>query len=471
MIRHDHDLQHPAAGGATGGGSLSALGGRRVFGRQTYGDWPDYIRAMLQVKKACALTNAAVQALDPTRACAIAEACDELMERPPVFALDTLMDAAPLLNAMINAAVAERGDLILAGKGAARKICPDRHVNMSQGFRDVTTTADMLFIHARLARILAALPELEEALGNKAAEFRGRIKMGRLDLQDSLPIGLEQVFNGYLTRVGHARTRLETELARWNVSRLGATFIGTGFGCLPGFREEAHKYLSRVCGRQLAPCTDFCAALQESENYVLAHAHIECVALALAGIAKDLMLMTSGPNCGLGDVRIPAAQPGSSIMPGKVNPVLPEMILQIGYKISANQAGVAQAAYDGELESGCDASMIRKSIHASSEMLANAIPLFASKVIAGIQAGRACDAVSLNTSWPPFFLALRALFGEKAAYKAFRQASTRRNAYADVLRRKEFLSHEDVVDLFEPATMVDVEKSAAIFAKYLHKAD
>lgn len=471
MIRHDDDMQRPAGAGARPRGLLNASEERRVFGRQTYGDWPEYIRAMLQVKKACALANAAIHALDPARASAIAQACDELMEGQAVFALDTLMDAAPLLNAMINAAIAERGERLLGQKQAALAICPDRHVNMSQGFRDVTATADMLFIHARLARVLAALPELEEALDKKSAELGGRIKMGRLDMQDSLPISLGHVFSAYLTRVLCARRRLETELARWNVSRLGATFIGTGFGCLPGFREQAHKYLSQVCGRQIAPCKDFCAAMQESENYVLAHAHIECVSLVLARIAKDVILMSSGPNCGLDDLRIPAVQPGSSIMPGKVNPVLPEMILQIGYRISANQAGVAQAAYEGELESGCDASMIRRSIHASSEMLANAIPLFASKVIRGIEAGRACDAAALNKSWPPFFLGLRALFGEKAASKAFRQASTRRNAYADVLRRNTLLSRKDAADLFEPAAMIDVEKSAAIFAKYLHKAD
>ena len=340
--------------------ALSRFADRMRVNRRTYDDYPGYIVSLLRIKKACAIANAEAGALDPERARAIASACDGLADGGR-FPVDTFVDAYPLLDEMLNTAIAERASRI----SGVPDVCPDRHVGLSQGGRDVIATADTLFIHDALEQVFAVLPGLEHALMAKGDAFRNVLVMGRETLRDTLPVSLSHVFEGYGKQVRRARLRLEEELPRWNTCALGASVAGTGFGCAPGFRELACKHLSAACGRTLIPCGDGLLAVQNAESIVLAHACLEALALVVGRIAGDLILMASGPKCGLGDVRIPAAQPGSSIMPGKVNPVVPDMLSQIGLKVGANHAGIAHAAYGGGLECGCDASMIRRAFHAS----------------------------------------------------------------------------------------------------------
>ena len=190
-----------------------------------------------------------------------------------------------------------------------------------------------------------------------------------------------------------------------------------------------------------------------------AHACLEALALVVGRIAGDLILMASGPKCGLGDVRIPAAQPGSSIMPGKVNPVVPDMLSQIGLKVGANHAGIAHAACGGGLECGCDASMIRRAFHESAEMLARGIPLFVSKVIEGTQPGE-----SLRDSWRPGYLLLRRLLGDEAARRVFERAAGQGIPYAGALQR-ENLPRDVAEALSDPARLADAEGLAPLFAR------
>ena len=435
--------------------ALSRLVTRMRVNRRTYDDYPGYIRSLLRIKKACALANRDAGALDPERARAIAAACDELADAGR-FPVDAFVDAHPLLDGLINAAVAER-----ASRSGAPFVCPDRHVALSQGGRDVVVTADGLFVHDALERVLAVLPGLEDALAARGAAFRDAVKMGRDALRDALPVSLGRVFEGYAGRVRRVRVRLEEELPRWNGCALGASFAGTGFGCPPGFRERACAHLSALCGRRLAACEDGFLAVQDAESVVLAHARLEAVALAAGRIARDLILMTSGPQCGFGDVRIPAAQPGSSIMPGKVNPVVPDMIEQMGFRVSANHAGIAHAACGGELESGCDASMIRKAFHESAELLARGIPLFVSKVIEGTRPGRC----ALRAPRRPGYLILRRLLGEEAARRVFERADAQGVPYTEILRREALLPENAVETLDDPVLLADAEKASPLLAR------
>ena len=434
--------------------ALSRFADRMRVNRRTYDDYPGYIVSLLRIKKACAIANAEAGALDPERARAIASACDGLADGGR-FPVDTFVDAYPLLDEMLNTAIAERASRI----SGVPDVCPDRHVGLSQGGRDVIATADTLFIHDALEQVFAVLPGLEHALMAKGDAFRNVLVMGRETLRDTLPVSLSHVFEGYGKQVRRARLRLEEELPRWNTCALGASVAGTGFGCAPGFRELACKHLSAACGRTLIPCGDGLLAVQNAESIVLAHACLEALALVVGRIAGDLILMASGPKCGLGDVRIPAAQPGSSIMPGKVNPVVPDMLSQIGLKVGANHACIAHAACGGGLECGCDASMIRRAFHESAEMLARGIPLFVSKVIEGTQPGE-----SLRDSWRPGYLLLRRLLGDEAARRVFERAAGQGIPYAGALQR-ENLPRDVAEALSDPARLADAEGLAPLFAR------
>lgn len=444
--------------------ALSRLVGRMRVNGRTYETYPGYIPSLLRIKKACALANAETGTLDPAPAEAIALACDALEAERGGFPVDTLVDAHPLLNEMLNAAIAGRAMRRCPG------ICPDRHVNLSQGGRDVVVTADGLFLHDALKRVLDALPPLEKALDGKGDAFRGVVKMGRDSLRDTLPVDLGRIFSGYGDLIRRVRARLEGELPRWNGCALGASFAGTGSGCAPGFRESAAKHLSAICGRPLVPCADAFAAVLDAESVVTAHAHLEAVALAVGRIAKALILMTSGPKCGFGDVRIPAAQPGSSIMPGKVNPVVPDMIAQIGLKVCADHAGIAHAAYDGDLEGGCDASMIRERFHESAEMLARGIPLFISKAIEGTQAGPGLSAERLRASWRPGYLLIRRAFGDEAARRVLRLSAERGLPYAEAAREAGLLSGEGLAALSDPPRMAEAE-SLPLFPRHAGRTE
>lgn len=413
--------------------------GLRACGR-TYADYPGYMRALLRIKKACALANAATGKLDNARCRAIVRACDAIKEGA-FPSPDALVDAAPLLDELLNAAIAAEAS---QGPGAP-EVDPDRHVALSHTPQEAVACADGLFIRERLEAVLAALPGLEDALQAKGEAFRTVIRMGRETLRDALTISLGALFDAYAAEVRGVRERLAEERARWDSCALGASCPGTAGAA---FREEAAARLSALCGVTLRP-----RAAAAVADTVMAHAHLEAVGLTAGRIARDLILMTSGPHCGFGDVCIPAAQPGSSIMPGKVNPVIPDMIAQMGYRVSANHAGIAFAAYGSGLEKGCDAAMIRRAFHESAEMLSKGLPLFVAKVIEGTEAGPSLDARALRVAWRPYHLAVRRLFGEEAAERVFRRARERGIPYADALRQEGLLGEEEAAALFDPVRM------------------
>lgn len=433
--------------------ALALLVKKMHFSGQTYEAYPNYIKYLLLIKKSCAFANAEFGLLDFSWAQAIAKACEKLETENGNFALDSLIDAHPILNDLLNTKIAERANYIQA------EICPHRHVNLSQGGRDVIITADTLFIHDTLKRVHDSLYPLETALYNKGREFNGIFKMGREDFRDTLPVDLGIIFTGYADMIHQIRLRIKKEIVLWNSCTLGASFAGTGYCCPSGFAKVATKYLSGYCGRLLIPNQVAFAAMLDSEKMIIAHSHFEAAAIAVGRIAKALILMSSGPKCGFGEIYIPAVQPGSSIMPGKVNPVVPDMIAQIAIKVCANHAGIAHAAMENDLEGGCDSSMIRAKFHESSEMLSRGISLFISKVIEGSRAAPGLSNENFCHSWRPGFLLIRKIFGEEQARRILKIAAKRDINYVDVLKEEHLLSEDNLEILFNPANMAKVQIS------------
>ena len=417
--------------------------------RRTYDDYPGYIVSLLRIKKACAIANAEAGALDPERARAIASACDGLADGGR-FPVDTFVDAYPLLDEMLNTAIAERASRI----SGVPDVCPDRHVGLSQGGRDVIATADTLFIHDALEQVFAVLPGLEHALMVKGDAFRNVLVMGRETLRDTLPVSLSHVFEGYGKQVRRARLRLEEELPRWNTCALGASVAGTGFGCAPGFRELACKHLSAACGRTLMPCGDGLLAVQNAESIVLAHACLEALALVVGRIAGDLILMASGPKCGLGDVRIPAAQPGSSIMPGKVNPVIPEVVSQVAFDIIGKDVTITMAAEAGQLELNVMEPIIAFSLSNGIHRLRQAMRTLQDRCVSGITANKErCRSMVENSIG--IITALNPYLGYETSASIAKEALETDGSVIDIVLARNLLSREKLDDILAPEHMIN----------------
>lgn len=289
-------------------------------------------------------------------------------------------------NMAANEVLANRANEILTGYKGSDQVHPNTHVNMCQSSNDVVPTAKGIAIHNEVGRVLKAAAHLEAALDAKARRVR---RCG----QDGT-----YLFAG--CRTDHAGARIfrlccgntsESAVAgkgrqRWMTGVLGATAVGTGMGCMPGFSEHIYKNLSAVCGREIRRDANLFDGLQASDSFIILHAHLQALATAAAKAALDIRLMGSGPRAGFGDIVIPAVQPGSSIMPGKINPVMTEVMILACHRVAGNQAGVGFGAFSGELDLGASSAVPIRSILNSIDILSRSMVLFADKCVKGLSA-------------------------------------------------------------------------------------
>ena len=340
-------------------------------------------------------------------------------------------------NMAANEVLANRANEILTGYKGSDQVHPNTHVNMCQSSNDVVPTAKGIAIHNEVGRVLKAAAHLEAALDAKAAEFADVVKMGRTCLQDAVPITLGQEFSGYAAGIRRNRLLLERERARWCTGVLGATAVGTGMGCMPGFSEHIYKNLSAVCGREIRRDANLFDGLQASDSFIILHAHLQALATVAAKAALDIRLMGSGPRAGFGDIVIPAVQPGSSIMPGKINPVMTEVMILACHRVAGNQAGVGFGAFSGELD----------------------------KCVKGLSANaeKCLHTAERSTSLATM---VSALFGYKIGSRVANLAYEHNITCREAAEREHLLSHEAADDLFDLLSLTDVKKTEALFAKY-----
>ena len=293
-------------------------------------------------------------------------------------------------NMAANEVLANRANEILTGYKGSDQVHPNTHVNMCQSSNDVVPTAKGIAIHNEVGRVLKAAAHLEAALDAKAAEFVDVVKMGRTCLQDAVPITLGQEFSGYAAGIRRNRLLLERERARWCTGVLGATAVCTGMGCMPGFSEHIYKNLSAVCGREIRRDANLFDGLQASDSFIILHAHLQALAFAatVAKAALDIRLMGSGPRAGFGDIVIPAVQPGSSIMPGKVNPTQCEAVTMVAVQVMGNDAAVGIAASQGNFELNVFMPVCAYNFLQSVRLLSEAIASFDKNCASGIRANR-----------------------------------------------------------------------------------
>ncbi len=362
------------------------ISGRRM------GDEPAFLSAFVQVKAAAARTNHRLDVLSVARAEAIAEASATVLDgaHHDAFAVDLMEGAGGTSwNMNVNEVLANLALIRLGhAPGDHQHLHPNDHVNLSQSTNDVVPTALLLAAWTLGDALVAALERLAAALAERAACFADVLRLGRTCLQDAQPMTLGQAFGGYATLVRRLARQLGGMLPTLGAVPLGGTAIGTGFGAPPGYRAAVLEALAEASGRAVRAPEDPFDAMQNADGFLRVSAELRTIALALGKLAGDLALLASGPVGGLGELRLPPLQSGSSIMPGKVNPVMPMALSQIGFAVAGNDACIAMAAQQGQLEINAFEPVIASRLFDSFGLLTRGVDLFTERCVAGLTADR-----------------------------------------------------------------------------------
>ena len=412
-----------------------------------------FLRALGLIKQQAAVVNAGLGLLDDQRGGAIAAAAAELAggDLDAHFPLDIFQTgSATSTNMNANEVLATRGRQLLAAAGTPLAIHPNDHVNLCQSSNDVIPTAIHLAAAGEIRdRLLPALAAMEELLGRQAAAFDEIITIGRTHLQDATPVRLGQIFGGYRRQVAIGRGELERCLEGLAELPLGGTAVGTGINAHPEFAAKTIARLAAVTGLPLREALDHFAAQAGKEQVVAASAAVRTTAVALFKVANDIRFLASGPRCGLGELRLPAVQPGSSIMPGKVNPVMAESLLQVCVQVVGNDAAVALGGLSGNFELNVMMPVIAHNLLQSIELLGNAVRLFTSRCLEGLEADRRrCEALVEESL--AMCTVLAPVIGYDRAAEIAKQAHASGRTVREVARDLQLLPADELDRLLDP---------------------
>jgi fumarate hydratase class II len=416
-----------------------------------------FIRALGLIKRSAAEANAELGLLEPRLAEAIARAADEVAEGrlDDQFVVDVFQTGSGTsTNMNANEVIANRAAELLGGRRGAKLVHPNDHVNLGQSSNDVIPTA--IHLSALLAireELIPALSALQASLAAKAQEFWPVVKTGRTHLQDATPIRLGQEFLGYAGQVERALRRLERAAAELEEVALGGTAVGTGLNTHPLFAAQVCERLSAATG----------LAVRETDNHFQAQSNLDAVvgcsgalragAIALFKIANDICWLASGPRAGLGELTLPEVQPGSSIMPGKVNPVIPEALIQVCAQVMGNDATVALAGQRSFFELNTMMPVAGYNLLQSIELLAAAARNFAERCVDGLQATeRGPELVEKGLAMAT---GLARIIGYDAAAEIAKEAAASGRTIQEVARERTGLSDEDLRRALDPTSMTE----------------
>lgn len=430
--------------------------------------YPFLHRALTQMKKAAALANAEIGALSPEIAQAIAWACDEVLtgKYDDQFPLDMFQGGGyTCVNMNINEVVGNLANEYLTGHKGQDKVHPNTHVNMGQSTNDVVTSAEHLCIYPALDLLAPELDKLAEAFQKKADEFADVVKVGRTCLQDAVPLTLGQEFGGYAEFCRRQAENIRGLRDECFELIVGATAVGTGMGAAPGYQEAFYRHLSAQLGENVRSTKNLFDGMQNDDFCVKVSAAVKQAACGISKIAKDIRLMSSGPRAGFGEISIPSLSPGSSIMPGKINPILPELVSQVAQQTCGNDVVISMAFEQGELEISVWAPTLYKNLFESFDLLTKVIPLFIEKCVNGIEANRercskeARETIALST-------VVAATLGYPKGVKVAHYAQEHSLAVADAVLEMGIMTKEEADLLLDPALLVNPAKMSEAIAKW-----
>jgi fumarate hydratase class II len=415
-----------------------------------------FIRALGIVKKAAAQANRDLGLIEESTAEAIIEAADEVVsgthdEEFPVDVFQTGSGTSSNMN--VNEVIANRATEIQGGEIGSKEIHPNDHVNYGQSSNDVIPTAmHVASLEAIEKDALPALEVLEDKLKTKEEEFSDVVKTGRTHLQDATPVTLGQEFSGYRTQIEKGRVRLKATRAHLAELALGGTAVGTGLNTHAEFPERATAYIAEETGIDFVEADNHFEAQAAHDAMVEAHGALRVVAGSMNKIANDLRLLASGPRNGLGELEQPENQPGSSIMPGKINPVVAESVNQVHKQVVGNDAAVSAGGGRGELDLNLYKPVIAHNFLESTQLIANAAEAFGERFVAKLEAnaehceGQVEQSMALATALNPHI-------GYDKASDAAKTALKEDKTVREVVLEKKYLDESEVEEVLDPELM------------------
>ena len=419
---------------------------------------PEIIRSLAYIKKASAITNCEVGTLDKSIAEAICKACDEVIAGK--FQHDFIVDpiqggAGTSLNMNANEVIANRAIELLGGqKGDYSIVNPNDHVNCGQSTNDVIPTAGKMTSLRLLENLKKELKRLHEAFCEKAKEFDHVIKMGRTQMQDAVPIRLGQEFQAYSVAIMRDIHRMEKAMDEMRTLNMGGTAIGTGINADKGYLKRIVPNLSEISGMDFVQAFDLIDSTQSLDPFVAVSGAIKACAVTLSKIANDLRLMSSGPRAGFGEINLPARQNGSSIMPGKVNPVIPEVVNQVAFNIIGNEMTITMADEAGQLELNAFEPIVFYCLFQSIDTLAYAVETFVDNCVKGITANEErCrylveNSIGVITAICPYV-------GYQKAADIAKSALQRVSSIRELILKEHLLTEEELNKILDPVNMTE----------------
>jgi fumarate hydratase class II/aspartate ammonia-lyase len=416
------------------------------------GTLPVFTRACAMIKKAAAQVHRELGALEPETADAIIEAADEVIDDrfEDEFIVDVFQAGAGTSHHMnVNEVIANRASEILGGKlGQYDPVHPNDHVNMGQSTNDVFPTAMRLAALMTTPDLVTALRKLASALEKKAKKFKNIGKSGRTHLQDAAPVTLGQEFSAYEAAVTRTALHIEEQTAPLKELGIGGSATGTGLNTQPEYREKIRANLAKQTGIDLTPSGNLFEAMQSMAPFVRLSGALRTAAVELGRICNDLRLLSSGSRTGLGEIHLPAVQPGSSIMPGKVNPVIAECMNMICFQVIGNDTCVTHAASAGQFELNVMMPVINYNILWSIEILTNGVGMLTKRCIEGIKADEKQCAEYLASTLG-LATVLNPVIGYHKASQVAREAAATGKSIRDIVLKKKILSEKELDKLLK----------------------
>lgn len=440
--------------------TLRALENFNISG-VTLNFYPALIEALAMVKHAAALANNDLGLMENDVTDAIVKACEEICNGKYHyhFVVDMIQGGAGTsTNMNANEVIANRALEIMGyEKGQYQHCHPNNHVNLSQSTNDAYPTSVKIALISSNKKLIEVLKLLIESFRNKAKEFSHVIKMGRTQLQDAVPMTLGQEFEAYAVTLSEEIERLEQNVKLFLEVNMGATAIGTGINSDPDYADKVIAHLREVTGLPIVNSPNLVEATQDTGSFVMYSAAVKRLAVKLSKICNDLRLLSSGPRTGINEINLPPMQPGSSIMPGKVNPVIPEVVNQIAFKVIGNDLTVTLAAEAGQLELNVMEPVIVQSIFESIEMLKNGMMTLKYRCIDGITANEErCrelvhHSIGLVTALNPYL-------GYEISTMLAKEALTSNRSVYELVLEKSLMSKEELDNVLAPENMIKPRK-------------
>jgi len=424
--------------------------------------YPALIEALACVKQAAAIANSELGLLDEKRAQAIRLACEEVREGRlhGEFVVDVIQGGAGTSSNMnANEVICNRAlELLGHRKGEYQHLHPLDHVNLSQSTNDVYPTAIKVALAFGIKRLLVEMASLRNSFSEKAREFQPVLKVGRTQLQDAVPMTLGQEFSTYAVMLGEDEQRLAEAAALVREINLGATAIGTGINAHPDYQALATRRLAEVSRLDLVTSPNLVEATQDAGSFVQLSGVLKRIAVKLSKTCNDLRLLSSGPRAGIGEISLPAVQAGSSIMPGKVNPVIPEVVNQVAFEVIGNDITVTMAAEAGQLQLNAFEPIIAHSLFKSLQHLAAACSTLNERCIKGIKANteRARRLLDESTA---LVTALTPVLGYARSAEIARDALATGKRVAELVLAKGWMTEKQLQEILRPEVLTSPSRA------------